>query len=273
MIENTISIDTAQTEVQPAGFAAAEAENETAAEERDCRTEEKTESGDMQQWEKTAESEEDDQPEAEKITLNVYGQQVKVTLEEAKAAAQKGVAFERIKSQLAQSRNNVHLKALETIAGQRGVTVDTLVFETALNNAMADIENRYGSVEAAPPQVLGEKAHRLAQLKQQMADTAAAQHKEHWRTQLENFLQDNPGVKDIPLQVIEKAKQTGSLVLAYSDYQAAQLKAELEKTKSELLVLQGEKQAEKAAVPSAQSVAAAAQHTDDSFAKMMRSTW
>lgn len=273
MIENTISIDMAETVAPPEGFDMAEAENETAAQERDHHTEEENGSDGVQQSDETADGEQTDKPEAEKITLNVYGQQVEVTLEEAKAAAQKGVAFDRIKNQLAESRNNVHLKALETIAGHRGITVDTLVMETALRNAMADIEEKYGSMDAAPAEVLGENVHRMAQLKQQLADTAAADNKAHWRAQLGDFLRDNPGARDIPMEVIERAKETGSLVLAYSDYQAAQFKAELEKTKSELLVLQGEKEAEKTAVPSAQSIAAAKEYADDSFAKMMRSTW
>ena len=138
---------------------------------------------------------------------------------------------------------------------------------------VARLEKEYGDLNNVPVEILGQSIGRLSQLRNELADSHLAMKTEDWSRQLREYQEDNPGGKEIPPEVIETAKQTGSLALAYSDYNARQLAEQLSKTKAELELLKAEKQTSKGTPPSALSVAAYGEGEDDSFRRMMRSTW
>ena len=272
MTENTISINS-QAETAENEFSAAEAENNTdTAQGNDWQNIEERESDDVQKSESSG-REETAALQEEKIKLTVYGEEVEVSFEEAKAAAQKGMAFEKLKGQLADAKNNLHLKTMEQIAAAKGKTLAQLVADVAHKEEYARLTEKYGSIDSVPMEELAESVGRLSQLKNQLYSNQKAQAAESWSSQLREFLEDNPGHGRIPDEVIEAAKRTGSLALAYSDYSARQLAEELGRTKAELEMLKAEKETSKGTTPSAKSVASYGSSEDDAFRKMMRSTW
>jgi len=183
------------------------------------------------------------------------------------------VAFEKVKAQLANARNNLHLRTLEQIAERKGTTLARLVSDVAHEEERARLISEYGDIHQVPTHVIAESVNRLAKLRENLQTGQFALAADDWSSQLREFMEDNPGNKQIPDEVIETAKQTGNLALAYSDYNARQLAEQLARTKAELEMLKAEKETAKGTTPSAKSVAAAGDCEDDSFRKMMRSTW
>ena len=271
MSENTIS--TENTVAAATENDAAVAENtQTTAQGKDWQYYEEKESHNVQES-TTSEADVTAKAEEEKIKLTVYGQQVEVTAEEAKAAAQKGMAFARVKAQLADSRNNAHLKMLEDIARQQGKSLDDFVLAIATENVMDSLVKKYGSINDVPLEEMHRNIRKMNEMQRDVQTRAQNAARESWRTQLAEFIEDNPGIKNLPDEIIETAKRTGNLALAYSDYTAKQLKAQLEQTQLELDMLKAEKQSEKSATPSSQSSAAGGSYRDDKFYQMLRSTW
>lgn len=280
MTENTISINTEETAVSAEAYStekadSAEYSDKTAetAQGNDWQEFEERESDDVPSQQETSSPEETAEGEEEKVSLTVYGQEIRVTKEEAKAAAQKGLAFEHVKGQLADARNNIHLKALENIARMKGSTVNRIVSEMNCNAIVQQLEKEYGSIDAAPHSAVAKAMQSIVSMEEAMENSAALYDAADWSSQLRDFLCDNPGQTSLPDQVIETAKQTGNLALAYSDYTASQLRKELEETKQQLEMLKSEKEGAKGTTPSAAGIAAAGEYQDDSFYQMMKSTW
>ncbi len=273
MIENTISIDSKAVDTAENETSVAEtAENSKAAQGNDWQGYEEKESGDVQNAD-TPDGEKTTESEGEKMKLTVYGEEYEMSFEEAKAAAQKGVAFEKVKAQLANARNNIHLRTLEQIAAAKGTTLAQLVSDIAHGEEHARLSKEYGDIYHVPANVIEESVNRLARLRENLRTGQIVQAADDWSSQLREFMEDNPGNRQIPDEVIETAKLTGNLALAYSDYNARQLAEELARTKAELEMLKAEKETAKGTTPSAKSVAAEGDYEDDSFRKMMRSTW
>ena len=269
MIENTISIDESTVVEDMADNAT---DNAECTQGEDWRADEEKESraADVQQ---TSDEGETNPSEDKKISLTVYGQQVEVSLEEAKAAAQKGMAFEQMKGQLAVAKNSYYLKAMEDMAKESGIDLAEYITRSATEASRKRLEESYGSLSAVPFHILEKEIVRISQLKSSMAEQATEERKDVWRDQLADFLRDNPGCKVIPDQVIETAKLTGNLALAYSMHNADSLKARLEQTTRELDMLKADAQSKKKALPTARSTAAEGSYRDDDFYKMMKSTW
>ena len=274
MTENTISINSSAAEAAENDISTAEAAENSRydAQGNDWQNIEERESDDVHESETSGDGE-TTLPQEEKIKLTVYGEEVEVSFEEAKAAAQKGMAFERVKAQLANAKENIHLKTMEQIAAAKGKTLAQLVADVAHEEEYARLTEKYGSMDHVPLDELADSVGKLSQLKNQLYAGQKAEASESWSNQLREFMEDNPQHGTIPDEVIEAAKQTGSLALAYSDYNARQLAEELGRTKAELEMLKAEKETAKGITPSAKSVASYGSSEDDAFRKMMRSTW
>lgn len=270
MIENTISIDSTSEGAE--NIFSVQEENSTQPQGNDWQNIEEKESMDVEVAGNSP-SEQTDEDEGEKIKLTVYGEEIEADFEQIKAAAQKGLAFERLKSQLANAKNNPHLRTMEQIAHSKGTTLASLVADFAHREECDRLEKEYGDLRQVPTEIIAQSVNRLSKLREELNTAQFTQAAEDWRSQLREFAEDNPGEKQIPPEVIETAKHTGSLALAYSDYNVGRLAKELEQTKQELEMLKAEKQSLKGLTPSAASVAATGEGEDDSFRKMMRSTW
>ena len=153
MIENTISID--GTEVLKAPVNADAEETKVHNENISATEDEADENGDTAELE-TASAEDGntpentaDQPEM-MVELNLYGEKVQVPLSQAVAQAQKGVAFEHMKNQLAAAKNDARLSTLQTIAGRSGKTTAQLVMDMHSDFVADNLARRYGSVANAP---------------------------------------------------------------------------------------------------------------------------
>ena len=271
MSENTISTENTATDAME-NANMAEHKTQTTAQGKDWQNYEEKESHDVQES-LSPEADVTAKAEGEKIKLTIYGEEVEVTADEAREAAQKGMAFGRVKAQLADSRNNAHLKTLEDIARQQGKSLDDFVLAIATSNMMDSLIKKYGSLNTVPLDEMHNNIRKMGEMQREVQTRAQNAARESWRTQLAEFIEDNPGMKTLPEEIIETAKRTGTLALAYSDYTAKQLKAKLEQTQLELEMLKAEKQSEKSATPSSQSSAAGADYRDDKFYQMLRSTW
>ena len=272
MSENTISTENTAAEAMDNSANVAEKQTKITAQGKDWHNFEEKESHNVQES-LSPEADVTAKAEGEKIKLTIYGQEVEVTAEEAREAAQKGMAFGRMKAQLADSRNNAHLKTIEDIARQQGKSLDDFVLSLATDNMVANLIKKYGGINAVPFEEMHKNVRKMGEMQREVGIRAQNAAREGWRSQLAEFIEDNPGMKTLPEEIIETAKKTGNLALAYSDYTAKQLKAQLEQTQLELDMLKAEKQSEKSATPSSQSSAASADYRDDKFYQMLRSTW
>lgn len=211
-------------------------------------------------------------PEEAVVELTVYGQKVAVTQSEARAAAQKGMAFEHVKQQLAQAKNDPRLKALEEVALIKGVTVSQLV-DSLHSSAVTDrLVQQYGSIEAAPWQAVNDAVKAVEKHSAQIAAAEKTAQQLHWKSQLREFLENNPGCTDIPQQVLQMAKQGHRLTDAYAAYQNSVLSQQLADTRQELDMFKSQSQAAKRATPSARSTMEQGSETNK-FLELMKSTW
>ena len=256
MIENTISIDEA-----------AETENEVSEAEN---TQQQADAEDIGVAE-TAQESGETQPE-ETVELTVYGEKVKVTKNEALAAAQKGLAFDRIKEQLAHSKNDARLKMLESIAQAKGTDTWNLVCEMQQRYVTDDIISRYGSIDAAPVEEVAKGVNTIALARQSLEQHRQTSEKHHWQDQIAQFYHNNPGVKEIPQEVIEMAKNGRNLDVAYHIFTSGQLEKRLENSEMELAMMKAENKSARSSMPSAANVAAA-DKKEDEFYRLMKSTW
>ncbi len=256
MIENTISID----EGMEIGQELSVSENnlQPHSSENICEAENMEETGETQ-------------PE-ETMELTVYGEKVKVTAKEAVAAAQKGLAFDRIKEQLAHSKNDARLRMLESIAEAKGTDTWTLMYEMQHKSVTDDIISRYGSIEAAPFEEVVKGVNTIALAQQNLADYRQTAEKYGWQEQLAQFYENNPGVREIPQEVIAMAKKGHNLDTAYHIFTSGQVKKRLENKERELEMLKAENKSAKSSMPSAANTAAA-DKKEDEFYKLMKSTW
>lgn len=263
MIENTISIDSTEI-AEPA---------ETAAEETSVHNSE----GAFSEMENVSEKAAETSAEAtidedeEMLTLTVYGETVTVPKSEAVSAAQKGMAFDSMKQKLAAAKSDARIRALDNLAQMNGKSISQLLGDMTSQSLTQQLCDKYGNLENVPFEELEDAMHKVQDIRKN-ADEAAAQ----WvltekRSQLEEFLHHNPGCRDIPDEVIERAREGENLTLAYSQYQNRQLAQQLEQAQKELSVLKSGKQAKEKSMPSSKSTAA--DSGTKSIYGMMKSLW
>ena len=272
MIENTISIDSTDVLNSKKELFADETEVQKI---EASNAEEKTEDygyGTEKSENSAQEESGADQPEM-MLELNVYGNKMQVPVSRAVAAAQKGIAFEHIKAQLADAKNDVRLKTLETLAAQSGKTVSALVLDMHTDAVTNDLVARYGSIADVPYDEVAKAVMSIENCRAQLQQGDVLAQKNSWRTQLAEFVENNPGCTDIPPDVIEAAKQGENISRAYSRLYDSRLTEELNEAKREIDILKSQQKSEKTSTPSAAGTASAGKTKENEFLKIMKSTW
>ena len=275
MIENTISIDS--TEVLETS---ADADNEETKvhNENISETEaEADENGDTAELE-TASAEDGntpenaaDQPEM-MVELNLYGEKVQVPLSQAVAQAQKGVAFEHMKNQLAAAKKDARLSTLQTIASHSGKTTAQLVLDMHSDFVADNLVSRYGSIANTPLEEIARAVSEIEDCRRQIQRSEAEMQHNDWKAQLMEFIGNNPGCRDIPQSVLGAAKQGEKISDAYSRFYGNKINEELNEAKREIEMLRTQQKAAKNSTPSAADVGTA-KPKENEFLKLMKSTW
>ncbi|MBQ5782676.1 MAG: hypothetical protein IIV99_04735 [Oscillospiraceae bacterium] len=281
MSENTISTEsTAQTQmytdadaVDNDGILSGEEmqgeeffDDEFASEENTLPDEE------LPQVEYEQESQAENPPQEDTVELTVYGEKIRVPAEEARAAAQKGMAFDFVKQQLAVARNDSRLKVLDDIARIKGVTVSDLVSSMHSEAVTARLAQQYGSIDSAPWQAVSEAVKEIESCREGFAAQDRQAQQLRWKAELREFLDSNPGCTEIPEEVLKMAGQGYRLSHAYSNYRAQLLSQQLDEAQQQIAVLKGEEKARKRGTPSARSSAGQGRETNK-FLELMKSTW
>ena len=267
MLENTISINSEE---------ALETEfEENAAEKADLQQTEDDEAefedADLSCEEEHSSEENTKLEDEEMLTLNVYGDTVKVSRGEAISAAQRGLAFDRMKAKLNLAKNDTRLKALDQLSEMCGKSVPQMLGDMA-GQALADsLVERYGSTDSVPFEEIEALMQQLHSTRAQFENAADVWTVNDKVNQLEEFLHYNPGCMDIPQEVIAQAKEGKNLSLAFSQYQVQQLEQQLEETQKELNILKSKNAAKAKSMPNASSVQASA--SAGSIYGLMKSLW
>lgn len=275
MIENTISIDTGDTadseytlpEQTPHTAETAQTENICGAEQAD--TVQETAEG-LEQTDAEAAAE---KPSADTMELTLYGEKLQVPVHQAVAAAQKGMAFEHIKGQLSAAKNDVRLKMLEDVAAMKGQTMASFVGDIQRKALADEITAKYGSFENAPTQVLEQAVRKIEQSRISLENGEIQAEQHRIRGQLMEFLENNPGCREIPSEVVELVKKGENLSLAYSRFNEQKLSKELTEAKRELEILKNDERSRKTSTPSARNIGAVNENKENEFLKLMKSTW
>ena len=268
MLENTISINN-ETALDSGGL---QQENElTAAEETAVEELAASAAEDAANVTGQAQTEEKTISDEEMLTLTVYGDTVTVKKSEAIGAAQRGMAFDKMKEKLALAKGDMRLKALDDLAQISGKNVSQLLGEMTKQALTDSLVQKYGSYEDVPFDEIEEVMNRAYTTRKSLEQTADRWTLAEKQSQLEEFLQYNPGCTDIPPEVIERARMGENLALAYSQYENSQLKMQLEQMQQQLRVSESRKAAKEKSMPSAESTVA--DGTAKSMYGMMRSLW
>ncbi len=265
MIENTISINNS-VDVSD-DYVTDETQNSAIEENYQCDSDNQLQENETLEQSQTSDKTEDI------MTLNLYGESVDMPVSQAKIIAQKGLAFDHIKGQLAMAKNDARLKALEDIANINGQTTAQLVSDIHKQTLTNQLIQQYGSVENAPFEEINRVVKEFESSDRKWAENEQNMQKESFKSQFREFLSYNPGCTEIPYEVINAMKNGENLSVAYSRYNEYMLKNELENTKRELEVLKSEQKAKKTSTPSAMNVGAKNNNESQEFYKMFRSTW
>ena len=274
MIENTISIDSTEALEVSANAATEEIKVHT---ENIFETEEADKNGDTDELE-TADTEEENTPEkkADKpemmVELNLYGEKVQVPLSQAIAQAQKGVAFEYMKNQLAAAKKDARLSTLQAIASHSGKTTAQLVIDMHSNFVADNLARRYGGVANAPLDELAKAVSEIEDCRRQIQHSEAEIQQSYWKAQLMEFIGQNPGCTDIPETVIGAARQGEKISDAYGRFYGNKINEELNEAKREIEMLKSQQKAARNSTPSAMD-AGAVKPKENDFLKLMKSTW
>ena len=205
------------------------------------------------------------------LTLTVYGDTVTVKKSEAVSAAQRGIAFDRMKEKLAFAKSDARLKALDDLAQLSGKNISHILAEMTKQTLTDNLVQKYGGFENVPFEDMEEVMNKVYTTRKSLEETADRMVLTEKQSQLEEFLQHNPGCTDIPQEVVERAKKGENLTLAYSQYQIEQLKTQLETAQQELKVVKSRKTAKEKSMPSAKSTVA--DGVTASMYGMMKSLW
>ena len=270
MLENTISINN-ETALDSGGL---QQENAVLCDEEDVlETAEATSAaeGDAEATREDGTEENTISDVEDMLTLTVYGDTVTVKKSEAIGAAQRGMAFDKMKEKLALAKGDMRLKALDDLAQISGKNVSQLIGEMTKQALTDSLVQKYGSYEDVPFDEIEEVMNRAYTTRKSLEQTADRWTLAEKQSQLEEFLQYNPGCTDIPPEVIERARMGENLALAYSQYENSQLKMQLEQMQQQLRVSESRKAAKEKSMPSAESTVA--DGTAKSMYGMMRSLW
>lgn len=269
MIENTISIDNSVDSDEKIINNYETDKTQNVENDINLNNEEFMENQQSETLEQSQTSEEAE----EMMTLNLYGESVDLPVSQAKIIAQKGLAFDHLKGQLAVAKNDVRLKTLENIAEMKGQTISQLMSDIHRQTLTDQIINQYGSIDNAPFEEINRVVKEFENSEKNWDKCEADIQKENFKSQFREFLQYNPGCTQIPDEVIQAVKSGENLSLAYSRYNECMLQNELRNVKRELEVLKGEEKAKKTSTPSAMNMGAKNNYESQEFYKMFKSTW
>ena len=196
-------------------------------EETEADQPEESEGAEAEQPEPEQPAEETDQY----LELKHFDEVRKVTKEEAKELAQKGMDYDRIRGQLNDARNNLAtLKKYEDFLNEMKGDFDSIddLIADSRARVLADKENI--SYEEAVGRVQNkiEREQMQQQMQQQLSPEAIT---EAMRKQsLQQFLMAYPNVKpkDIPQEVWDDMNITNNLVASYAKYEAKKIAGENE---------------------------------------------
>lgn len=183
------------------------------------------------------------------LELKHFDEVKKVSKDEAKTLAQKGMDYDRIRGKLSDAEANVaRLQKYENFLNElKGnyATIDELMDDTRAR-VLADKEGISYEAAVAKVQTSARKAE--AQERVNPESIRESMRKES----LSTFLQVYPTVKakEIPQEVWDDMAVTNSLVASYAKYEAKLVKQEAEKLKTENEILKQNKANEEKAVGS-----------------------
>lgn len=268
MIENTISIECSEALADEVDNNTADTADMQKKQEGKAETEkaELTE----EKGQQTSETETNEEDE-DMLTLTVYGDTVKVSREEAISAAQRGLAFDRMKQKLNLAKNDGRLRALDKLSDLCGKSVPQMLGDMAGKVLVDGLIEKYGSAQAVPKHEAEALFGKLASTRAEFENAADVWTLNDKISQLEEFWQHNPNCREIPQQVIEATKRGENLSLAYSEYKAAQLAEQLEEAQREISILKSRKAAKEKSMP--QAGGQMAEGTAYSMYGMMKSLW
>jgi len=127
-------------------------------------------------------------PQEETVELTVYGEKVTVPLSQALAQAQKGIAFERMKEQLNQAKNDLRLKTLERLEQQTGKNAYQLLGDMQHQAISDSFIARYGSFDNVPFEELRQAVKSLEEIRMRLEENRMENSYSNWSSQLEEFM-------------------------------------------------------------------------------------
>jgi hypothetical protein len=192
--------------------------------------EEESESQEDSDDESESESPQADEP---KYQIRVDHQDHELTLDELKVAAQKGMAFDRLKGNYDEVK--VHADRLTALAQKQNTTVEDLITQAEIGymeSVLGDLTEQYieqGYDEEVAETLALKDLEILGNNSEAEYQEEADEFAERVNYEAEQFMTFYPNVNpdDIPEEVFESINQYGmSLVEAYQHYEIQQLKAQ-----------------------------------------------
>lgn len=186
--------------------------------------------------------------EADQLTLKYLGQEKTVTREEAVTLAQKGMDYDRIRTERdtlkaaseESAKNGEAVKFLQDLAQKQGYTVpeliDSIRAKEIAEREQIDVSVALGRVknQRTERELLSEK-EKLTQSKTKETDEQAAAQKR--RQDVDDFISAYPDKRDLkglPEEVWDAVRAGEKLVHAYNRYEVKRLGDELKKLNGQL---------------------------------------
>lgn len=194
-------------------------------EEADQPTQEPDETEETEQ----TQAEQPSEPDTDQyLELKHFNEVRKVSKDEAKVLAQKGMDYDRIRGKLEEATNNIaKLQKYEDFLNELKGSFDSI--DDLMNDTRATL---IADKEGITHDQALERVRSANQWKEQAAQQAQfdrnAVYEEMRRSSLTSFLEAFPGVKakDIPQEVWDDMRVTNNLVASYAKYEAKKLKDE-----------------------------------------------
>lgn len=250
-----------------------ETEETQAGEVIETEETENTETANAENTEETAEQEDTGNTSGEEMfpeELVVYGEKKRVSMTDAKALIQKGLAFDRTKEnmeyKLSKLQNDPRLSFVDELAKVAGVDTATFMAEAKMRSKYSDLIKEFGSLDEVPKNVRDmyeenmrvQKAELDKQLSQQQEEAKNAEMQEEFYS----FMEEHPEVDKIPEDVIKLVADGHRLEGAYAIYINKELLTENESLKKENSVLKQNEKNKKTKTPTSKSTA---EVVDDDF--------
>lgn len=184
------------------------------------------------------------------LPLNVYGEEVKISIEEATRAIERGLDFDKVNDDLFAAKNDDRLLMLSQIAKDTGKTGAQLLARLHKDCLMETLEAEYGELDNVPREKLAEIVGKLSCLEKIGEQIPLKEKQLEMREQLSEFHRQNPEVLEIPEVVLEGVKEGMPLYKAYDIYRINELESKVCELTREITLSRQKKVAEQIEVPS-----------------------